>query len=329
MRGTGSAIKVVAKTGADVRYGTNISGQIALYTKSGSANVASYVIIAGAYTEVASADVLYLKSTSDKGTNTNGKVYTLYKADGTSEDLTVASFSGGTTANNYYTYTVNDKGAYVLTKVTENATASPETWSSTNTAAHGAFLASTFDSLYNDLLTFDDDVKFSDVKTDKIVVVDLHETNNDEYNFNGEHPARETYSGIVNGLDAISAASEAGFTVTFDAYVTDEGVTTLFVTDVSRSVITASAAQTTGTSSLTFTAVVTTTNKTTGTVVLTKTAGTPANGDVVTVTVENIAGTASPQTVSLTYNAGGSTWGTTSFTLTYGGNTITYTVSVA
>ena len=276
---------------------------------------------------MATGDVLYLKSTTAKGTNANGDVYTLYKADGTSEDLTVASFDNKT-ANTYYTYTVNDKGAYVLNDVTENNAGG--TWSAISSTTYGAVYAATYTSVYNNQLTFTNSSAFNDVKTDKIVVVDLHETNNDEYNYNGAHPARETYSGIVNGLDAISAASEAGFTVTFDAYVTDEGVTTLFVTDVSRSVITASAKQTTG-STMTITGVTVTTGACsggtgTGTIVVSAT-GTAASGNVITVTIENIAGTVDNQTVTLTYS---SSWSPAStVALTYGGNVITYTLSVA
>ena len=339
IEGSGSNIEVTVKTGG-LSYAGSAATATVIYTKSGSANVASYVILpVASYSAGASEDVLYVKSYD--GVVDGGYAYTVYTEDGKTMSIvadkapyaTPGNTSGVVIKGAFYKYTVNSKNVYTLSAATNISIGSDiGVWDGKVSAQTGVDIGSSFVSVFGNLLTIGNvtgsNYKLGDIDASKAVVIDLHETDNDEYTNGRANPARETYSGTITGLDGLNGASEAGYAITLDLSVKENGATIIFVKDVSRSVISASATvKTDSNSSITgiTSTVVTTTNGTTGTVVVTIT-GSADSGDKITVTPVAISGTLSVPSVELT-NTG--TWNNQTFTLTYGGNTITYTVSVA
>ncbi|WP_158579206.1 S-layer homology domain-containing protein [Pseudoflavonifractor sp. AF19-9AC] len=345
IEGSGSNIEVTVKTGG-LSYAGSAATATVIYTKSGSANVASYVILpVASYSAGASEDVLYVKSYD--GVVDGGYAYTVYTEDGKTMSIvadkapyaTPGNTSGVVIKGAFYKYTVNSKNVYTLSAATAISIGSNVgVWDGKITAQTGVDIGSTFVSVYGNLLTIDNvtssDYKLGDIDASKAVVIDLHETDNDEYTNGGANPGKETYSGTITGLDGMDAAADAGYAITLDLSIKEDGATIIFVKDVYRSTVDtiASAAAVKVTdpgSDLNVTSAATVTNGTTNTIVVKVNPTGADNGDSVKVTFTKGQAdqTLSKADVTLTKNNG--TWSTDTVTVVAAnGSTRTYTVSV-
>ena len=318
-------LKVTVKTGTGNTFdftgatGGNAPAYI-ISSKNGTAYEAQYVVFAtDDFSTGASSDVLYLKSAGSSNAVDGGYLYTMYQKDGSKKE-DIINASNALTKGYYETSSVSDKGVYVLSgatattaKATVNLGGSDRIFDKSVTTYHGAYNDAAFVSYYpsnNALSIYNGANVYSDIPvTADTVVVDLHETDDTEYHWNSTNgdystnPGRVTYPGATDTLDAIASAAASGYDVTIDAYITADGVQTIFVTDVSRNALVVSASATTDADkSITAigNAVITNTDNTAGTVAIAVT-GENNGADVVTITISTISGTLEATSITATY----------------------------
>ena len=245
IEGSGSNIDVTVKTGGLSYAGTSATATV-IYTKDGSAKIASYVVLpVASFDAGASDDVLYVKSYDGKVDG--GYAYTVYMADGSTKSIvatedpySATNTDGIVVKGAFYKYTTDSKDVYTLSAATAlNITGDVTTWDSKVAAQTGVSIGAEFESVYNGLLTINKatgSYKLGDIEASDAKVIDLHETDNDEYTAGGVNSGKETYSGDVDSLDAMNSADDSGYTITIDLSVTEDGITVIFVKDVSRTV---------------------------------------------------------------------------------------------
>ena len=226
---SGSDLEATVKTGGLSYSKDDLNNARAIYiiTEDGS-KVAKYVVIATDESDTANAyseDVLFIKSdSSDKG---DGFRYQdVYWADGTKETIQVDEdeYSLG---RGFYTYDTNSDGYYVLDEadpLSISFSSGKATWDDED----GVIVNATFVDFTDDMLTVKtDDGTIQDIDvTSDVVYKDIHSTATKD----GQ------YDRTVNSLKALDDGieDERFGTVTLSLNVSEDGVVSVFVTDIAK-----------------------------------------------------------------------------------------------
>ena len=361
--GTGSLLKTAVFTGK-TNIGNADNNVDVIATKSGNTYEANYVIITS--TSAASSgnldDMVYVSSNPATANVTDdGSILTVYDMNGEKQTITVKSVTG-VSKGGFYKFSKNASDIYTLdTTTVQNSlngfmnTGTAAVWDyTTDKGVTGAANAVYLNRIYSGKISVQDAASGAtsylyDINTDKLTaIVDLHETDDRAYHYNSTQKVYnwnvglETYAGTITSV-ADLANVPSGYVVELQLYVNEDGAKLIYVTDIYRNVMTLTittdlqAASTvtaisTAVSNVTRQPAGAGTNFTTETIALTVT-GTPATGDVVTVTGSLLSGsfTAASNGVSSTTRGAG-TWGAfTNPTIVVNdqyGNAITYTLSI-
>lgn len=233
--GSGASLEVTVKDGGISYSGSSVTTCAVIYSESGTAKVAKYVVIPAAYSAGAEADLVYVKS-YDGIVGESKYAYTVYTADGSTLEIVSKTSNSDVNTKTFYKYSVDNDDIWTLDSgVTAVAiTNDVNVWSDDDATQQGVATATEFESVYNELLTLTkvgaSSKKLGDIEAADAVIIDLHETDQDAY---ADKATKDTYSGSLTTLDALASAKEAGFTITLDLNITEDGAQIIFVKDAS------------------------------------------------------------------------------------------------
>ena len=234
VKGDGSSLKITNKTGganiAVVKADGDLIGVIA--AKSGSAKIASYVVIKskeGASTTY--DDLLYYKSGKPAEVD-GGQQVTLYDVNGKQAKYKISS-SDTVTKGTFYKYKIDSKGVYDLEDVAEVSLGADKLWK--DKKADAVYYKASFNEVYNNTVTFttSEGYKYSDIPASKAVVVDLHETDQAQYEYNGG--TKNTYGGTVSTLEKLGDLKNNSYTILANFYTKEaDGAVIIFITGIEK-----------------------------------------------------------------------------------------------
>ena len=227
--------------------------------KGGSNSTATYVFVYGT-TAVSASTMVFIGDPAVTGVNANGNEYTAY-VDGVKTTITA---TGVSTANNFYTYSVDSKGVYTL-----------------STTTNGVYTDEAVSGVYNSLLTTG---TLADAKCANATVVDL--TDNGITTMDGLKSLVDTGAAVKVSVVYNSSDKSCSYVYITSAAITaaaSNGASTITITGMTLSKISSVEYKINGVTTVAAAADI---NTTTGVV----SNVTVANGATVKVTVTSIDG---------------------------------------